>query len=162
MGLKATGEHFISLIKNEQLKVVGLEETTLHHVVNTAGSSDNDVGSSVLELTDVLLDDSSSDAGVHLDAAVLTDGVDDVGDLHGEFASRGHNEGLDVLAETALRVSIDGLQNGNGEGTSLTSSGLSLTKEESVRGELSWRAPFKWAGIIIIFNLPTRWYPCPE
>jgi hypothetical protein len=107
LGLETTGEHLVSLVKHENLEVVGLEETTLHHVVDTSGGADDDVSSTVLQLADVLLDDGSTDAGVNLDATVLTDGVDDVSDLHGEFAGGGDDEGLDVLAQAALGVSVD-------------------------------------------------------
>lgn len=44
LGLETTGEHLVSLVEHENLQVVGLEEPALHHVVNTAWSSNDDVG----------------------------------------------------------------------------------------------------------------------
>jgi len=53
--------------------------------VDTAWGSNNDVDASLLQLGDVILDDGTANTGVDLDAHVLSDGVHDVGDLHGEL-----------------------------------------------------------------------------
>ena len=79
--LETTREHLISLIKNEQLQVVSLEESSLHHVVDTSWCADNDV-LTLLQNSNVLLNDGSSDASVHLDAEILTDRVNDESNLH--------------------------------------------------------------------------------
>ena len=80
--LEAAGEHFVGLIEDEDFEIVCLHESTLHHVLNTAWCADDDVDATLLENADVFLDNSSTNAGVDLDALVLTDGVDDVGNLH--------------------------------------------------------------------------------
>ncbi len=73
MSLEPAGKHLVSLVENEELQVLGLEEAALHHVVDSAGGADNDVGASRLEAADVLLYDSASDAGVNFDASILAD-----------------------------------------------------------------------------------------
>jgi hypothetical protein len=82
--LEPAREHLIGLVQNEEFQVIGLHETTLHHVHDTSGGSDNDVDSS-LQNSDVFADDGSTDTGVHLNVAELTDGVNDVSDLHRQF-----------------------------------------------------------------------------
>ena len=77
---ETSAEHLICLVHDEETEIVGLEITLLHHFLDSTGGSDDDVDS-LLEELDVLLDAGSSDAGVDLDAHVLSDGVDDEGDL---------------------------------------------------------------------------------
>ena len=122
LGLETTGEHLISLIEDEQLQVVGLHEATLHHVVNTARGSDDDVDATLLEDADVVTDNGTTDASVNLDAHVLTDGVNDEGNLHGQLTGGGNDEGLAVVRGGVSGVSVDALEGGNTEGTGFTSS----------------------------------------
>jgi len=126
LGLETTGQHLIGFVEDEKLKVLGLEESSLHHIVDTSGGSDNNVGAASLELLNVVFDNSATDASLNLDVHVLTDGVDDVGDLHGQLTGGGHDESLAVVGNAALGVGVNGLQNADGESTSLTSTRLSL------------------------------------
>lgn len=126
LSLEATGQHLVGLVEHEQLEVLGLEESSLHHVVDTAGGTDNDVGATSLELLNVVFDNSATDAGLNLDVHVLTDGVDDVSDLHGQLTGGSDNERLAVVGNAALGVSVNALENTDGESTSLTGTGLSL------------------------------------
>jgi len=118
--LEATGEHLVSLVQDEQLEVVSLEETSLHHVVHAAGCSDDDV-LALLEDTDVLTHDRASNASVHLDTKVLADRVHHEGGLHHELTDGSNDQGLRVVAS-----GVDALQRSNSERTSLSSSGLRL------------------------------------
>ena len=93
--LETSGEHLVGLIENEDLKVVALEETLLHHVVDSAGGSDNDMDS-LLEDLDLIANDGTTDASVDLDANELTDLLNDESDLLSELSGGGHNEGLSV------------------------------------------------------------------
>lgn len=93
--LETTREHLVGLVENEDLKVVALEETLLHHVMDTTWGADNDVDS-LLEDLDFIADDGTSDAGVDLDANELTDLLDDEGDLLGELSGGGNNKSLGV------------------------------------------------------------------
>jgi hypothetical protein len=101
--------------------VIALHEAALHHVEDTAGGADDDVDASVLEDTNVFLNDSAADAGMDLDALVLANGVNDVGDLHGQLASWRDNERLAVSA-----VGVDALQDTDREGSCFTGSRLGL------------------------------------
>jgi hypothetical protein len=93
--LETTREHLVGLVENEDLKVVALEETLLHHVVDTAWGADNDVNA-LLENLDLIADDGATDASVNLDADELTDLLDDEGDLLGELSGGGNNKSLGV------------------------------------------------------------------
>jgi len=123
---ETTRQHLIGLVEHEQLQVVGLEETSLHHIVDTAWGTNDDVGTAALELLDVVLDDGTTDAGLHLDLLVLTNRVNDVGNLLRQFTSWRHNKSLAMVGDAALWVSVNALKHTNGKGTSLTSTRLSL------------------------------------
>jgi hypothetical protein len=95
--LEAAREHLVGLVENEELEVVGLEEVLLHHVDDAAWGAHHNMDAALLQNFDVLLHDGTTDASVDSDALILTDGVHDVGDLHGELACGGHDEGLAVI-----------------------------------------------------------------
>ena len=82
--LETTREHLIGLIQDEELQVVGLEETSPHHVVHAAWCTNDNV-CALFQNADVFSNHSAADASVHLDSEVLTDGVNDEGDLHGQL-----------------------------------------------------------------------------
>jgi hypothetical protein len=127
LGLEPTGEHLVGFVQNEELEVLSLEETSLHHVVDTAGGSNNNVGAAGLELLDIVFDDGTTDASLNLDVHVLANGVHDVSDLHGEFTSGCDNQSLAVITHARFGVGLNGLKHTNGEGTSFTRAGLSLS-----------------------------------
>ena len=104
LALEAAGKHLISLVQDEQLQVVRLQEATLHHIVHTAWCANDDV-LALLEDADVLTHDRATDAGVHLDAKVLTDRVHDKGRLHDQLADWSDDQGLCVIASR-----VDALQ----------------------------------------------------
>jgi len=126
LGLETTGQHLIGFVEHEKLEVLSLEESSLHHVVDTAGGTDDDVGAASFELLNVIFDNSATDTSLNFDVHVLTDGVDDVGDLHGQLTGGGHDESLAVVGNAALSVGVNALQNTDGESTSLTGTRLSL------------------------------------
>jgi len=118
--LEATGEHLVSLVQDEELEVISLEEASLHHVVHTSWGTHDDV-LALLEDTDVLTHDCASNASVYLDTKVLTDGVNHKGGLHDELTDGSNDQGLCVVAG-----GVDALQRSNSESASLSSSGLRL------------------------------------
>lgn len=95
--------------------------------MDAAGSADNDVCATWFELFDIIFDDCATDASLNFDVLILADGVDDVSNLHGEFASGWNNKSLAVVRYAALRVSINALEHTNSEGTSFTSTRLGLS-----------------------------------
>lgn len=114
-------KHLIGLIENEHLHGIGLQETTLDHVVDTTGSTDNDLRA-VLESLHVVANAGTTNAGVALDAHEVTDSDDDLLDLLGQLTGRGENEGLALL-----EVGVDLLEDGDGESGGLSGTGLSLS-----------------------------------
>ena len=114
--LEAAREHLIGLIEHEDLKVVGLEESLLHHVMDSSWGSNDDVDS-LLEDLDLVADDGASDASVYLDSNELSDLLDHEGDLLSKLSGGGHNEGLGVDG-----AGVHNLQYRNCEATCFASS----------------------------------------
>ena len=118
--LESSREHLIGFIETEDLDVVGLEGSSLDHVEDSSGGSDDDVDS-LLELGHTLSDGGSSDGGEALDVHVVSERDDDLGNLLSEFSSGRENKGL-----TLLEGDVDRLEDGDGEGGGFTGTGLSL------------------------------------
>jgi hypothetical protein len=101
--LETARKHLIGLIHDENTQIVSFENTALHHIMDTAGSSDNNVNTT-LHLFDILFDRGTTDASVDLATHVLTDGLYDEGNLHRQLSGWRNDKSLDVL-----RSSINGL-----------------------------------------------------
>jgi hypothetical protein len=113
-------QHLVGLVEDEHLHVVGLQDATLDHVLDTAGSTDNDLGT-ILEGLHVVADAGTTNAGVALDVHEVTDGDDDLLDLLSELTGGGEDKclaGLDAL--------VDLLEGRDGEGGRLSGTGLGL------------------------------------
>ena len=80
--LEAAGEHFVCFIEDDDFEEVRFKKPTLHHVLNTAGCANDDVNPSFFQNADVLFDNSSTNTGVDLDVLILTDGLDDLCNVH--------------------------------------------------------------------------------
>lgn len=118
---KASAEHFVGFVENDDSQKVGPEGLLLDEVFYSAGGSDNNMDTTILEGLSVLTGVSSTDAAtcVHLDE--LTEAENDLIDLLGKFSGWGQNDGL------ALRgLGINKLKETDGESGSLSGSGLSL------------------------------------
>lgn len=116
-------KHLIGLVEDEHLHGVGLEETTLDHVVDTAGGTDNDLRA-VLEGLHVITDAGTTNAGVALNVHEVADSDNDLLDLLGQLTGRGENQGLALLDSR-----VDLLENGDGESSGLASTGLGLSND---------------------------------
>eukprot|EP01084_Bolivina_argentea_P016196 30324_1 len=117
------GQHLIGLIEGEDAEGVGAEGTTLDDVGDTAGGTDGDHDTE-LELLQILLDTGTTNEGVaELGGVghVLTNLGDDGVGLLGQLAGGGQDEALEVAV-----TEVDALEQGDGEGTGLTGSGLGL------------------------------------
>lgn len=114
--LESSGEHFVGFVEDEQFQVVSLEVVLLHHFVNSSWGSNNDV-LSFFQLGDVFLHDGSSDAGVDLEVAVLSEGFDDDSNLDGQLSGWGDDQSLAVVS-----VWVDGLECSNRKSSCFTSS----------------------------------------
>jgi len=113
-------KHLVGLVKNEHLHGIGLQESTLNHVVDTTRGTDDDLGA-ILEGLHVLTDAGTTDTGVALDVHEVTNGDDDFLNLLSQLTGGGKNEGLALL-----EVGVDLLEDRDGESGSLSGTGLGL------------------------------------
>ena len=88
--------------------------------MDTSWGADDDM-LALSQDSDVLTDNSASDAGVNSDAEELTDRVDHEGDLHRELTGWGDDQGLGLITGR-----VDALECTDGECACFTSSRLSL------------------------------------
>ena len=116
-------KHLISLIQNEQLHVVGLQDTALDHILNTTGGTDDDVRA-IAEGGHVLTDVSTTNTGMALDAHEVTNGDNDLLDLLSQLTGRSKDKRL-----ASLQVGVDLLQSSDREGSSLSGTRLGLSND---------------------------------
>lgn len=117
-------KHLVSLVEDEQLHGVGTQDTTLDHIVNTAGGTDNDLGT-LTEGSHVLTDVGTSNTGVALKLVhEVTNGNNDLLDLLGQLTGRSKDQSL-----AGLDIGVDLLESGNGEGGSLSGTRLGLSDD---------------------------------
>jgi len=117
---ETAGQHLVGLVEDELLHAVGLEDAALDHVVNTAGGTDNDLGT-LLESLHVVADVGATNAGVALDLHEVADGDNDLLDLLSKLAGGSEDQGL-----AGLDAGVDLLEDGDGEGGGLAGTGLGL------------------------------------
>lgn len=119
-GVGTHREHLVGLVKDEHLHAVGLEETTLDHVVDTAGGTNNDLRA-ILKSLHVITNTGTTNAGVALDVHEVTDGNNDLLDLLSQLTGGGQDKGLALL-----QLGIDLLQDRDREGGGLAGTRLGL------------------------------------
>lgn len=150
---ETTGQHLVGLVEDEHLHVVGLEDTALDHVLDTAGGADDDVGTLGQSLH-VLTNAGAANAGVALDVHEVTDGDNDLLDLLGKLAGGGEDERL-----AGLDVGIELLENGDGEGSRFTGTGLGLRNHitawvasvaVTLQAQAQVRARVGWRGTLTV------------
>ena len=117
---KTYRKHLIGLIENEHLHRVGLQESALDHIVDTARGANNDLGT-FLESLHVVTDAGAANAGMALDIHEVPNGDDDFLDLLGQFTGGGEDQSLALLD-----VGVKLLENRDRESSSLSRSGLGL------------------------------------
>lgn len=91
--------------------------------MDTAGGTDNDLGT-VTEGLHVLTDVGTTNTGVALNAHEVTNGDNDLLDLLSKLTGGSEDQSL-----ASLQVGVDLLESGDGEGGSLSSTGLSLSND---------------------------------
>lgn len=114
------GQHLVSLVEDEELHGGGAQNTALDHVLDTAGGTDNDLGTGA-EGVHVLTDVGTTDTGVAVEGHEVTDGDNDLLDLLSKLTGGGEDEGL-----AGLDLGVDLLEGGDREGSGLTGTGLGL------------------------------------
>mmetsp|Transcript_34960 Transcript_34960/g.54646 ORF Transcript_34960/g.54646 Transcript_34960/m.54646 type:complete len:483 (+) Transcript_34960:1231-2679(+) len=119
--LEATGKHLVSLVKSEDLHLVGPKGATVDHVMDTARGADNNILAR-LQLPDILPNIGTTDASVALNLHIVSKSEHHLLDLLGKLTGRSQNEGLAILD-----IGVNPLQASDGEGSSLSGTGLSLS-----------------------------------
>ena len=100
--------------------MVGAQNTALDHVLDTTRGTNDDLGT-LLEGLHVVTDAGTTNAGMALNVHEITDSHNDLLDLLGQLTGRGEDQGLALLD-----VGVKLLEDGDGEGGGLASSGLRL------------------------------------
>lgn len=118
---ESTGQHLVSLVEDEHLHAVRLEETALDHVVDAAGGTNDDLGA-VLEGLHVVTNRGTANAGVALQVHEVADGHNDLLDLLSQLTGGSEDQSL-----AGLEGWVDLLQNRDGEGSGLAGTGLGLS-----------------------------------
>jgi hypothetical protein len=103
--------------------VVGAEDATLDHILDTAGGTDNDLGA-LTESGHILTDVGTTDTGVALKGHEVTNGNNNLLDLLSQLTGGSKDQSL-----ASLQVGVDLLQSGDGESGSLSGTGLSLSDD---------------------------------
>jgi hypothetical protein len=124
-------QHLVSLVEDEELDSIGLEGTTLDHVVDTSRSADNDVDT-ILQNLHIITDNGAANAGMALDIHEVANGDNDLLDLLSKLTSGSENQGLALL-----NAQVNLLENRDGEGSRLSSAGLSLCDNVAVWSKVS-------------------------
>ena len=123
------GKHFIGLIKNEHLHAVGLQESSLNHVLDTTRGTDDNLGT-LLKSLHVITNAGTTNAGMALDVHEVTDGDNDFLDLLSQFTGGSKDQSLALLD-----VWVKLLEDGNGESSGLSGSRLGLSDNIMAFGE---------------------------
>eukprot|EP00009_Paramoeba_aestuarina_P007943 CAMPEP_0201521526 /NCGR_PEP_ID=MMETSP0161_2-20130828/14553_1 /ASSEMBLY_ACC=CAM_ASM_000251 /TAXON_ID=180227 /ORGANISM="Neoparamoeba aestuarina, Strain SoJaBio B1-5/56/2" /LENGTH=415 /DNA_ID=CAMNT_0047920173 /DNA_START=188 /DNA_END=1435 /DNA_ORIENTATION=- len=117
---ETSGQHIISLIKNEDFDGVRAKNVSAQHIVHTTGGSNNNVNS-LLEFLNVMAHPGTTNAGVAVSFHVNTQRVNNFLDLLGQLTGRGKDKSL------ALKNGgVDLLEDTDGEGGSLSGTRLGL------------------------------------
>merc|ERR1712038_406751 len=113
-------EHLISLVHNEELKVICFEMTLLHHVMHPARCANHDMWS-FPKTSYVLSNDRTADTEVHLGTHVLANRCHDKSYLLRKLSCWCNYQGLDLI-----NGCVYDLKSRYSECASLSCSGLSL------------------------------------
>lgn len=114
------GKHLIGLVENEHLHRIGLEESTLDHIVDTTRSANNDLRT-LLKSLHVVTNAGTTNACVALNVHEVTNSDDDLLNLLGQFTGRSEDQSLALLD-----VGIELLENRDGESCSFSGTWLCL------------------------------------
>ncbi len=113
-------KHLVSLVQHKHLHRIGLEDTTLDHVLHTSWCTDNDLRA-ILESFHIVPNACSANTCMALNIHEITDGDDHFLDLLSKLTSRCEDQSL-----TSLDVGVQLLQDGDRESCGLSCTGLCL------------------------------------
>jgi hypothetical protein len=121
--LETTRQHFVGFIETEDLDGIRPEGPAVDHIKDTTGSADDDVNT-LLQLAHILADIRPADAGMAFNVHVVAEGDDDLLNLLSKFTGRCEDESLG-----ASDGEVELLEDGDGEGCGLASTGLGLSDD---------------------------------
>ncbi len=127
--MKCPRKHLVRLVQHEHLDVGDAEGATVDHVVDTAGSTNDNVDA-FLQLADVIAHVGASDAGVALHLHEVTELDDHLLDLLRELAGGSEEECL-----TGAVLDVDALQVTDCKSGGLACSTLSLANRVAAPDE---------------------------
>merc|ERR1719244_347079 len=113
--LETTRKHFVGFVQDENLDRPRIESATVNHVVDSAGSSDDDVDAALAAAQDPLVfaNVGSADASVARHAHVVAQGHHHLLDLLGQLSGGSQDESLTFLAaDVELFEGYDGESGG--------------------------------------------------
>merc|ERR1712087_881019 len=119
--LEPSAQHLVSLVQDKLLDVIRAQNLSADHVEDSAGGAHHDV-LAMVQLPHVLLDGGPTNTGVALSPHVVSQGHYHLLDLLGQLPGRRQDQGLRLP-----QAGVDLLQDGDGEGGGLASTGLSLS-----------------------------------
>jgi len=120
---ETTRQHLVGFIKNEDLHVIGLQDATLDHVVDTAGSANNDLWA-ILKCLHIVANTRTTDTSMALNAHEIANGDNNLLNLLSKLTCRGQDKGL-----AGLEVRINLLEDGDRECGGFASTRLSLSND---------------------------------
>ena len=102
VGQEAEVEHLVGLVEDDGLHVRQVEVALLGEVDEATGRADDDLDA-VAQRLDLRLVGAAAVDGEDADAAALAGALEVGGDLHGELAGRGDDEGLRLARRARSR-----------------------------------------------------------
>lgn len=120
MNLATYRKHFVGLVEDEHLHVVGLQDTSLNHVVNSSRGTHNDLRT-ILEGLHILANICAANASMAFNVHEIADGNDNLLNLLSKLTGWRKDESL-----AGLEVRVDLLKAGDGKGGSLAGTRLCL------------------------------------
>lgn len=94
--LETGGKHLIGLVETEHHNGLGLKSTSVNHVKDTTGGTNNDVGT-LVKPGNVLSNGGTTDTGVAVDVEVVTKSDNDLLNLLSELSGGSKDKSLSLL-----------------------------------------------------------------
>jgi len=91
--LETSRKHLVGLIETEDFNIVSLEGTSVDHIEDSSGSSNDDMDT-LLQLGHIFSDISTADTSHAVDIHVVAQRDNDLLNLLGEFSGRGEDKRL--------------------------------------------------------------------
>jgi len=104
---ESSSQHIVGFVHNEKFQMVGLQEFSFHHVMNSSWGSNNNLNS-FLKFPSIFGNNGSSTAHVNLYFQEFSQTQNDLADLVSQFSSRSQNQCLSFI-----NIGVNNLQTGD-------------------------------------------------